>query len=211
MPPRGSRVLWDVDTQVDFVLPHGLLYVPGAEEVVPQMRRLVEWARDSHVVHVASADDHEPGDPELSDTPDYETTYPPHCMRGTPGAGRVPETAQRDPVVLPLDPLPAGEVAARVAGHDEILIPKKQFDVFTNPNTSVVVDTLDPAEVLVFGVATDVCDHAAIMGLVDRGRQVTFVEDAARGLSVERVRACTELWRERGVRFTSTDEVVGGG
>ena len=31
---------------------------------------------------------------------------------------------------------------------------------------------LDPAEVIVFGVATDVCDHAAIVGLLGRGRRV---------------------------------------
>jgi len=43
-------------------------------------------------VHVASADDHELTDPEISDEPDFEYTYPPHCLRGTPGAERVPET-----------------------------------------------------------------------------------------------------------------------
>jgi len=70
------------------------------------------------------------------------------------------------------------------------------------------VEILDPDEVIVFGVATDVCDHAAIVGLLDRGRRVAFVEDAARGLSEERVALCTELWRARGVRFTTSDEVV---
>jgi nicotinamidase/pyrazinamidase len=209
MSTAGRPVLWDVDTQVDFVLPHGLLYVPGAEEVVPQMRRLVAWAREQGVVHVASADDHEPGDPELSEEPDYDTTYPPHCLRGTPGAARIPETAQRDPAVLPLTPLPSGEVAVLVRGRREILIPKKRFDVFTNPNTAAMVDALDPGEVIVFGVATDVCDHAAIVGLLDRGRRVAFVEDAARGLSQERVAACAAVWRDRGVRFTSATEVVG--
>lgn len=201
-------MLWDVDTQVDFVLPHGLLYVPGAEEAVPQMRRLVAWARASGIVHVASADDHEPGDPELAATPDYETTFPPHCLRGTAGAARIPETEQQDPVALPLQPLAPGEVAALVHGRREILVPKKQFDVFTNPNADALLEALDPAEAIVFGVATDVCDHAAIMGLLDRGRNVAFVEDAARGLSGVRVAACTALWRERGVRFTTTDEVV---
>jgi nicotinamidase-related amidase len=38
-------ILWDVDTQVDFVLPHGKLYVPGAEETVPAMKRLVDAVR----------------------------------------------------------------------------------------------------------------------------------------------------------------------
>ncbi len=211
MSGPGRPVLWDVDTQVDFVLPHGLLYVPGAEEAVPQMRRLVAWARERRVVHVASADDHEPGDPELSEAPDYETTYPPHCLRGTPGAARIPETAQRGPVVLPLRSLPLGEVAEMIEGRREILIPKKRFDVFTNPNADPLLAALDPAEVVVFGVATDVCDHAAIVGLLDRGRRVAFVEDAARGLSAERVAACTAVWRDRGVRFTSTDEVVSAG
>lgn len=205
----GAPVLWDVDTQVDFVLPEGLLYVPQAEQVVGQMARLVAWARERGVVHVASADDHEPTDPELSDTPDYETTYPPHCLRGTPGAARVPETAQLDPIVLPHELLPREEVTELVRDRREILVPKKQFDVFTNPNTDALVGVLDPGEVIVFGVATDVCDHAAIIGLLDRGRRVAFVEDAARGLSEDRVAACTAAWRRRGVRFTTTDEVVG--
>ena len=37
-----SRVLWDVDTQVDFVQPGGKLYVPGAQEARPAMARA--WA-----------------------------------------------------------------------------------------------------------------------------------------------------------------------
>ncbi len=38
-------ILWDVDTQVDFMLPDGKLYVPEAEEAIPAMKRLVEAAR----------------------------------------------------------------------------------------------------------------------------------------------------------------------
>jgi nicotinamidase-related amidase len=61
---------------------------------------------------------------------------------------------------------------------------------------------------VLFGVATDVCDDAAILGLLQRGRSVRFVEDAARGLDDERVAACTAVWRERGVEFTTADAVV---
>ena len=56
-------ILWDVDTQVDFMLPDGKLYVPEAEATIPAMKRLVEAAREAGVVHVASADDHELTDP----------------------------------------------------------------------------------------------------------------------------------------------------
>ena len=40
-------ILWDVDTQVDFMLPEGKLYVPGAEETAPAMARLVAAAREA--------------------------------------------------------------------------------------------------------------------------------------------------------------------
>jgi nicotinamidase/pyrazinamidase len=202
------RVLWDVDTQVDFMLPEGKLYVPGAEETAPAMAQLVAAAREAGVVHVASADDHELTDPEISSDPDFRNTYPPHCLRGSPGAERIPETKQSDPLPLSLVPFPPGLVPGLVEGRREILLLKKNFDVFTNPNAEALLDALDPEEIVVFGVATDVCDDAAIRGFLLRGRRVRFVEDAARGLDQSRVDACLAVWRERGVGFTTTDEVV---
>jgi nicotinamidase/pyrazinamidase len=204
----AGPVLWDVDTQVDFMLPDGKLYVPGAEETIPAMRRLVEAARDTGVVHVASADDHELTDPEITDEPDFRSTYPPHCLRGTRGAQKIPETEQADPLPLALVPFPPGLVPELVTGRREILLLKKNFNVFTNPNTEPLLEALDPDEIVVFGVATDVCDDAAIRGFLQRGRRVRFVEDAARGLDEERVAACTAAWREAGVEFTSADAVV---
>jgi nicotinamidase/pyrazinamidase len=202
------RVLWDVDTQVDFMEPNGKLYVPGARDVAPAMERLVDAARAARVVHVASADDHELTDPEISDTPDFQNTYPPHCLRGTRGAEKVLETKQRDPLPLALLPFPPGLLPRMIEGKREILLLKKNFNVFTNPNTDPLLDALDPEEIVVFGVATDVCDDAAIRGFLRRGRRVVFVEDAARGLDEQRTAACTAAWREGGVEFSTVEEVV---
>jgi nicotinamidase/pyrazinamidase len=202
-------LLWDVDTQGDFVRSNGKLPVPDAETAVPAMERLVRWAKETGVTHLATADDHELTDPEISDEPDYETTFPPHCLRGTPGVAKIPETAQRDPLPLSLTPYPPGLVPALVGGRRELLVLKKTYSAFSNPNLEPLLEALDPDEVLVFGVATDVCNHAAIMGLLARGRKVAFVEDASRGLSEERVAAALERWRAGGVRFTSSTEVAG--
>jgi nicotinamidase/pyrazinamidase len=196
-------ILWDVDTQVDFMLPDGKLYVPGAEKTVPAMKRLVDAVRAAGVVHVASADDHELTDAEISEQPDFEATYPPHCLRGTRGARKIPETDQDDPVPLTFEPLPE-----KYLGGREFLLLKKSFDVFTNPNTDRLLTHLDPDEIVVFGVATDVCDDAAIRAFLQRARRVRFVEDAARGLDESRVTACTAAWREAGVQFTTADEVI---
>jgi len=196
-------VLWDVDTQVDFVHPEGKLAVPGAMDAVPAMARLVEAARAAGIPHVASADDHELTDAEISEEPDYSSTYPPHCLRATPGAARIPETAQADAVPLGLTDVPAKWLRGR-----EFLLLKKSFDVFTNPNTDRLLELLDPGEILLFGVATDVCDDAAIRGLLARGRTVTFVEDASRGLDEARTAACVAAWRSGGVRFVTSGQIL---
>ena len=162
----------------------------------------------ARIVHVASADDHELTDPEISASPDFQNTYPPHCLRGTRGAEKILETKQRDPLPLALIPFPPGLVPGLIAGRREILLLKKNFNVFTNPNTEPVLDALDPEAIVVFGVATDVCDDAAILGFLDRGRRVRFVEDAARGIDEGRVAACLAVWRERGVEFTTVEEVI---
>jgi nicotinamidase/pyrazinamidase len=196
-------ILWDVDTQVDFMLPEGKLYVPGAEETAPAMGRLVAAARAAGLVHVASADDHELTDVEISPEPDFSTTYPAHCLRGTRGACKIPETEQTDPVPLGLELVPERYLEGR-----EFLLLKKHFDVFTNPHAELLLERFDPDAVLVFGVATDVCDDAAILGILERGRRVIFVEDAARGLDERRTAACLSRWRERGVSFSTVDAVL---
>jgi nicotinamidase/pyrazinamidase len=200
-----KRVLWDVDTQVDFVHAAGKLAIPDAEAAVPAMARLVEAARLAGIPHVASADDHELTDTEISEHPDWATTYPPHCLRGTRGSAKIAETEQGDPV-----PLALTEVPEKWLGGREFLLLKKSFNVFTNPNAERLLERLDPDEVVLFGVATDICNDAAIRGLLARGRTVTFVEEASRGLNEARTLACKKAWRKGGVRFASVDEVVAG-
>jgi nicotinamidase/pyrazinamidase len=172
---------------------------------VPAMERLVAAAREAGIPHIASADDHELTDSEISESPDFETTYPPHCLRGTNGAAKIAETSQADPVPLALSVVPEHWLRGR-----EFLLLKKSFDVFTNPNADVLLGRLDPEEIVLFGVATDVCNDAAVRGLLARGRTVTFVEEASRGLDEGRTTRCTSAWRESGVRFASVDEVLAG-
>ena len=94
-------VFWDVDTQVDFMVPDGKLYVPDAAAITPNLERLTRRAREHGIPRVASVDDHTLLDPEISDTPDFRETFPAHCLRGTEGQKKIPATAMRSPVVVP--------------------------------------------------------------------------------------------------------------
>src|SRR5690348_18513736 len=92
---RSNRVVfWEVDTQADFMLPGGKLYVPGAEKRIPQMKRLVEAARAGKVFLVSSTDQHAPDDPEFQ-------RFPAHCVRGTSGAAILPGLTAEKPLPIP--------------------------------------------------------------------------------------------------------------
>lgn len=209
----AGTLFWDVDTQHDFMRAEGALYVPGSEEIIPTLRRLTDFAHQQGIRILASADAHEPHHPELSDTPDFHETFPPHCIRGTPGQRKIPETALRDPLVVEPVPHPPEALAERVRRHEgDVLVHKHWFDVFTNPNVPAILDALAPDHIALYGVATDVCNRYAIEGLLRErpDAQLWFVTDAARAIHVERTAALIAEWSERGVRMVMAEEVLAG-
>src|SRR2546430_4919773 len=69
-------IFWDVDTQYDFMHADGKLYVPEAERIITNLQRLTNYAHGHGIRIVASADDHVMGHPEISDSPDWQSTFP---------------------------------------------------------------------------------------------------------------------------------------
>lgn len=204
-------LFWDVDTQHDFMRADGKLYVPGSEEIIPVLAALTAHARASRIPIVASADDHEPGHRELSDQPDFRETFPPHCMRGTPGQAKIPETALRDPLLI--EPEPAGpSLRDAIRAHEgDFLLHKHWFDVFTNPNVDPLLEELSPARIVLYGVALDVCNRYAVEGLLERlpAPAITVVEDATRAIDPAAGAGLLERWRGLGVRIVQARAVLG--
>src|SRR5688572_33024402 len=90
-------------------------------------------------------------------------------MHGTPGASKIPETALSAPVVVEPSPTPHEQLVRLLRTRDgDVLIRKHWFDVFSNANTDIVLDALSPTDVVVYGVALDVCNRYAIEGLLAR-------------------------------------------
>ena len=209
---KREVIFWDVDTQRDFMDANGKLYVPGAEEIKPQLKRLTAYAHERDIRIVASSDDHVPGHKELSTSPDFLETFPDHCMRGTPGAEKIPETALVAPLIVEPEPLPHETFAQQLWSHrGDVLIRKYWFDVFTNPNTSTLLEAWDPTEIVVYGVALDVCDKYAIDGFIERGvPQIHLVLDATRAIHAERTAALVARWERQEVRVVTTEDVVCG-
>jgi nicotinamidase/pyrazinamidase len=209
-----TRLLfWDVDTQHDFMRSDGLLYVSGSEEIVPVLGALTDFAHAHGIRIVASSDDHVPGHRELSDAPDFLTTFPPHCMRGTAGQLKIPETALRDPLVIQPERQDPAELARRIASHrGDILLLKHWFDVFTNENVEALLAGLDPEVVVLYGVALDVCDKYAVEGLLARrpGSRILLVTDAVRAIHAETGARLLASWRTQGVEMVTSADILRG-
>jgi len=207
-------IFWDVDTQYDFMKADGKLYVPDAEHIIPNLKKLTDFAHGHGLRIVASADDHVREHAEISDKPDWKTTFPPHCLRGSPGQKKIPETALRDPLVIEPDPQDPKVLAGRVRAHrGDILFHKHRFDVFTNPSVLPVLDVLDPQDIVLYGVALDVCDKYAIEGLLEHRPNIRLfaVVDAMKPIDRDVAEHLLREWGDEGVRLAKTSEVVVGG
>lgn len=207
----AGMLFWDVDTQYDFMRADGKLYVPDAEQIIPNLARLTTAAHERGIKIVASADDHVPGHRELSDAPDFRETFPPHCMRGTAGQRKIPETTLEDPLVIEPEPLAPADLTERVRRHrGDVLFHKHWFDVFTNPNVESVVRALDPERIVLYGVALDVCDKYAIEGLLRRRPHTPLaaVTDAMKPIDAKQAERLLSDWQRRGVELLTTTEAI---
>ena len=175
---------WNVDTQKDFMEQTGALYVQGADAIRPVLARLTRFAAERGVPVVSSADYHYQDSSELSDAPDFKSTFPPHCMAQTPGSELIPETAPEKPLLVSWEKLyPDFDTAA----WREFLVTKDAFDVFEgNPNMDDFVEALYDATgrdtAVVYGVSGNVCVKFAVEGLRERDFNVVLITDAVASL-----------------------------
>ncbi len=207
-----NLIFWDVDTQYDFMMPDGKLYVPGAETIVDNLGILTNYARSNGIRICGSVDYHLLSDPEISDNPDFHETFPPHCLQETPGQEKIDATSPRNPLWVNGDKYEPGLLQSLLGNRSrEIILRKQKFDVFSNPNISEVLSAVNPTDIVVYGVALDVCDAHAIEGFLRLDKyNLYLVTDAVKAIYEEKGRELVESWAQRGVRMISTSEVESG-
>lgn len=191
-------IFWDVDTQKDFLLPDGRLYVRGAEKIIPSLHELTIWAGAHQIPIISSACAHRPGDPELQ-------IYGEHCMAGTRGQQKVPETLLPSRFTVPnhLIELP------HVKSFQQVIIEKQEFDVFTNPNTDQVARQFGSRLlILLYGITTDICVAHAANALLERGHRVELVVDAVAALDERKSALFLKSFCDQGGILVNTREVL---
>ncbi|MDM7997586.1 MAG: isochorismatase family cysteine hydrolase [Acidobacteriota bacterium] len=192
----------DVDTQRDFMLSTGALYVPGAERIIPKLRRLFDFARKNEISILSSVDAHLPTDAEFEQ-------FAPHCVQGTEGQRKIEETLLPRPLVFPNKPVDRNLLES-VRKHQQIIVEKQSLDLFTNPVTERLLRVLPP-RAIVFGVTTEYCVKKACLGLRRMGVQTALVSDAICALAPKSETLALEEMRAAGVDCIPLERLLGVG
>ncbi len=126
----GRTALLVIDMLHDFLDPRGSLYCGDeAAKVIPAVKDLLEVHRRSGSAIIFVADHHPPDDKEFR-------LFPPHCVRGTPGAEPLPGFAPRP---------------------GEYLVRKTRYSAFWGTDLENILREEGVDEAHLAGVCTSIC------------------------------------------------------
>jgi nicotinamidase/pyrazinamidase len=170
--PKTALVV--VDVQNDFADPTGSLYVGGGEEVVPVANREIGRARSGGAVVTYTQDWHPPT------TPHFERdggVWPVHCVRGTWGAELHPDLAVE------------GAVFRKGQHGEDGYSGFTMRDPVTGEEASTgLAEHLRDAgvrDVVVLGLAGDVCVKETVLDAIRRGFGATVLTDGVRSVNLQ--------------------------
>jgi nicotinamidase/pyrazinamidase len=188
--PAGARVgrvraLIIVDVQKDFC-EGGVLAVTGGAALAPAINDYLAGEPGYHHV-VATKDSHiDPGD-HFSDRPDYASSWPPHCIAGSPGADFHPD----------LDTTPI-EAVFRKGAYDAGYSGFEGVDENGTPLPEWLqqrgVDAVD-----VVGIATDHCVRRTAEDAVHAGLATRVLLDLTAAAAADSATAALAEMRTAGI------------
>jgi nicotinamidase/pyrazinamidase len=190
-----SRALIVVDVQNDFC-EGGSLAVAGGAGVASAITKHMRAAAADYDHVIATKDYHIAPRGHFSEEPDYVTTWPRHCVVGTPGAEFHPRLAT--------EPIEAvftkGAYTAAYSG----------FEGMTEGGVGLAdwLRRKDVDQVDVVGIATDYCVQATAIDAVKAGFATRVLLDLTAGVAAATVDETIDHMRAEGVELAG-EPVVG--
>ena len=186
--PYDSRIaLVVVDVQNDFADPEGNLHVDGGDAIVDGVNEEVAAARDAGALVAYTQDWHPPSTPHFAKD---GGTWPVHCVGGTWGAEFHPR--------LRVD----GEVVRKgTEGGDgysgfSVRDPESGDEAATRLGS--LLEQHGVEQVVVVGLAQDVCVRATVLDAQRLGYRTTLLADLTRPVDPEQGRRTVEEVQEAG-------------
>jgi len=177
-----KRALIIVDMLNDFVNPSGKLYVPGSEKIIGNIKRIKEAFKKSGLPVIYTNDAHLKGvDKELG-------LWGEHAVAGTWGAEVVDELKPEE---------------------GDFVVRKRRYSGFFSTDLDLLLRELGVDEVVLVGVATNVCVLHTAADAFFRGYRVTVVSDGTMSVPAEEQGRWLQYMKlAYGAKIASTEELL---
>jgi len=203
-----TKLVFEVDIQNDFMNKDGALYVPGAEDIKKNIEKLSHFAWSNDINMLGSLDMHTMSDSEL----DINCgPFPLHCMRNTIGMKRIEEAFDRGvniPIFENNGPYCSNYEYEKFEQYGACLFSKQTYDVFSNKKIIQFIEHYGVDEVIIYGVATDYCVKAAVLGFQKHGVKCYVVNDAIKGVAKDTTTQAFHEMIESGASFINTKDAL---
>ena len=172
-----SPVLLVIDVQHDFMDRDGAVACPatsvsGPEEVIENVRRLVDAAKISKIPTVFTREIHRPSMIDMGRELDGDE--PQHCMDGTKG-----------PVLME-------QLGIDKLADNQYLVPKRRYSAFIGTDLTFLLNAFKADTVVLTGAATNVCVHYTGADAHQYDYRIKVVEEATAGTSPEAHKAALQ-------------------
>ncbi len=151
-----------------------------AQNIVPNLKRLLKKAKDSDIMIIYSQDSHSEDDPEMD-------IWGEHAMQGEKGSKTIEE----------------------LQGLEDDMVKTSTYDPFFKTDLDDILKNNDIERVIVTGVSTDICvQHAAGSAFI-RGYDVIVLDDCTASMSGDKHESALEYMENiYGAEITTSEEMI---
>jgi nicotinamidase/pyrazinamidase len=188
-----------VDVQRDFC-EDGSLAVAGGNAVAWRIAQLIDAERPAYAAVIASRDRHvNPGThfAQHGALPDFETSWPVHCVRGSEGA-------ELHPAIAAVNWDSVFDKGAEEAAYSAFEGQDANGTALATWLLDHGIDRLD-----VCGIATDHCVRATVLDALQLGFQVRVLVEATAGVAPATTEQALRAMAEAGAQIVGEDIVAG--
>lgn len=196
-------IFWNVNTQTDF-FGDGPMKIEKSDSIKPKLRALTNFAKEKKIKVINVVSWNNPKSAWFSETPDFSTTFPTHCIADTNGTNFIPETLVDADYFLIKGDAPY-IVFPEIHKHRNILIFKNAMNLIEgNKFSDSVLNNLGTVlmsrpDYIVYGIGAGL----VAKDLTKRGYSVKLITDATiefNGLPVN--------YEESGIEVITSEQVL---
>jgi hypothetical protein len=176
-------IFFNINTQRDF-FEGGTYKIPSVEHILANLNDITQYAKMRGAKVVSTVGWYHPNSKFLSDTPDYNKTYPKHCIMNTEGAKFLKETSPESYFLMDWNS-PQGLQFHELHENNNVVVTKKSRDFFEGNTYSeslvhnLGIPIMQRPIFLVYGIDIG----PTVLGLLKRGYSVKVIDDANRNLN----------------------------